>query len=280
MLPYHNIDPVAFSLGTIIDVHWYGVMYLLAFVFAWVFLRALAHRRGSQFTPHDVEDLITWLIIGVLVGGRLGYIFFYDLPVYIASPLGAFKVWNGGMSFHGGFVGVIVVLFFWSLKHRKNFLDLADFIAPGAPICLFFGRVGNFINGELWGIHTNMPWGMVFPSGGNMPRHPTQLYEGALEGIILFLILWQLAKKPRPTGFVSGVFCIGYAIFRSFCEIFRVPDPQYGYFLEYFTMGQLLCIPMLFVGIYLIMRANKLAKAPHSDDIVLEDGTVIYIKRK
>ena len=258
MLPYHNINPVAFSFGSMINVHWYGIMYMLSFLVAWLLLRTLARRQDSKFTPDDVEDLITWFILGVILGGRLGYILFYDLPTYLASPLSIFKIWNGGMSFHGGFIGVLTVIFFWCKKHKKNFLDLTDFIAPVAPIGLFFGRIGNFINGELWGVQTNLPWGIIFPYSGDLPRHPTQLYEGLLEGLLLFLILWTIAQKPRKNGFISGIFCIGYAVFRSFSEIFRVPDPQYGYFLEYFTMGQILSLPMLFLGIYLVIRANKL----------------------
>ena len=279
MLSYHDIDPVAFSLGSFFQVHWYGIMYMLAFLAGWFLLRIQAGKRGSKFTSNDVEDLLSWLILGVILGGRLGYILFYDLPVYLDSPLEVFKVWNGGMSFHGGFLGVLTVLFFWSWKHHENFLDLTDFVAPVVPVGLFFGRIGNFINGELWGMQTSLPWAMVFPSGGNIPRHPTQLYEALLEGLALFIILWTLSQRTRTNGFISGVFCVGYAVFRSFCEIFRVPDQQYGYFFDYFTMGQFLCLPMLFLGIYLLVRARKLAKSPESDTVILSDGSIIHIKR-
>lgn len=279
MLAYHDINPVAFSLGPVINVHWYGIMYMLSFFIGWVFLHISANKAESKFTPKDVEDFITWIILGVILGGRLGYIVFYDLPAYIDSPLEILKVWNGGMSFHGGFLGVLTALFAWSWKHHRNFIDLTDFIAPAVPIGLFFGRIGNFINGELWGTQSTLPWAMAFPTGGAVFRHPTQLYEGLLEGLLLFLILWGLSRKTSANGFISGVFCVGYSLTRSFCEIFRVPDPQYGYFLEYFTMGQILSLPMLFLGIYLLIRANKLTKNPKTDTVILNDGTVLRIKR-
>lgn len=276
----HDIDPVAFSIANVVSVHWYGIMYMTALLMSWFVLRLLARRHGSKLNADEVEDLVTWIILGIILGSRLGYILFYDLPHYMAYPLDMFKVWQGGMSFHGGFLGVLFVLFVWSWKKHKHFLDVTDFIAPAVPVGLFFGRMGNFLNGELWGIHSNLSWAMVFPSGGDLPRHPTQLYEGLLEGFLLFLILWILAKKPRQNGFLSGVFCIGYAVFRSTCEFFRVPDPQYGYFYEYFTMGQFLSLPMLFIGMYLVARACKLKKSPLHDEVILEDGTILYIKRK
>ncbi len=256
MLPYHNIDPVAFSIASI-NVHWYGIMYLFAFLGGWFLLRIMANYSHSKFTANQVEDLMSWLIIGVLLGGRLGYIIFYDLPSYLESPWEIFQVWRGGMSFHGGFLGVLAVLYIWSRKHKKNFVDLTDFIAPAVPLGIFFGRMGNFINGELYGNVSNMPFAMFFPHGGPYPRHPSQLYEAFLEGLLLFLILWILALKPRKRCFISGVFCVGYATFRSFCELFRVPDVQYGYFLNYLTMGQILCIPMFLLGIYLIIYAKN-----------------------
>ncbi len=256
MLPYHNIDPVAFSVASF-DVHWYGIMYLFAFLGGWLLLRVMANYKHSKFTAQEVEDLMSWLILGVLLGGRLGYIIFYDLPSYINSPLEIFQVWKGGMSFHGGFLGVLFVLFLWARKHKKNFIDLTDFIAPAVPLGIFFGRIGNFINGELFGHQSNVAWAMFFPSGGPFPRHPSQLYEAILEGLLLFIILWVLALKPRKRAYISGAFCLFYAIFRSFCELFRVPDVQYGYFLNYLTMGQILCIPMFLLGIYLIRRAKN-----------------------
>ncbi len=257
MLPYHHIDPIAFSIGPI-SVHWYGIMYLLAFISGWFLLKILAKKTFSKFSLHEVEDLVSWFVIGVLLGGRLGYILFYDLPNYLNNPIEIFQVWNGGMSFHGGFLGVLLVLFIWSKKHKKKFLDLTDFVAPTVPLGLFFGRIGNFINGELWGSQSNIAWAMFFPTGGNVPRHPSQIYEALTEGILLFIILWILAMKPQKQGIISGYFCIFYAIFRSFCEIFRVPDIQYGYFFDYLTMGQILSFPMFLLGIYLVIRAKKL----------------------
>lgn len=276
----HNIDPVAFSIANVVSVHWYGIMYMTALLASWFILHILAKRRGARLNSEEVEDLVTWIILGIILGSRLGYVLFYDLSHYISYPLDMFKVWQGGMSFHGGFLGVLSVLLIWSWKKHKNFLDVTDFIAPAVPVGLFFGRMGNFLNGELWGITTNIPWAIVFPSGGDLARHPTQLYEAFLEGVLLFVILWMLAKKPRQNGFLSGIFCIGYAFFRSMCEFFRVPDPQYGYFFEYFTMGQFLSLPMFFIGIYLIARARKLKNSPHHDEVVLEDGTILYVRRK
>lgn len=279
MLPYHNIDPVAFSLGSFVNVHWYGIMYVLAFIFGWCLLRVQAERPGALLDLKKVEDLVTWIILGVLLGGRLGYILFYDLPYYLESPLDVFRVWNGGMSFHGGFLGVALALFLWSYKHKIQFLELTDFIVPIIPLGLFFGRLGNFINGELWGLPASLPWAMQFPRGGATYRHPTQLYEALFEGILLFLVLWFLARKKHDTGFLSGLFCIGYALSRSFCEIFRVPDPQYGYFFEYITMGQILSLPMLILGILLLRNAHKHKLNPTHDTVHLADGTVLYVRR-
>lgn len=280
MLPYHNINPVALSFGSYVNVHWYGIMYVLAFLCAWFLLRVRASRPNALLDTKKVEDLVTWSIMGVLLGGRLGYVLFYDLPYYLDNPFNIFKVWNGGMSFHGGFLGVLLVCFLWGRKHKFHFLDITDFIAPVVPIGIFFGRIGNFINGELWGIRTTLPWGMQFPRGGDIYRHPTQLYEALLEGVILFLIVWILAKKEHERGFISGIFCFGYGFFRFLCEILRVPDPQYGYFLGHITMGQILCLPMLFIGIILMYNAYQLKLNPTHDTLHLSNGTILRIKIK
>ncbi len=248
MLAYHNINPVAFSIGSFLQVHWYGLMYLFAFLGGWALLRLRAKKQGSLFSVQDVEDLVTWIVLGVLLGGRLGYILFYDLPSYLEHPLEIFQIWKGGMSFHGGFIGVLVAMCYWSKKRGHNFVDTMDFIAPVVPLGLLFGRIGNFINGELWGTASNVPWAMVFPTGGNKARHPSQLYEAFTEGLLLFIILWVLSQKKRTRGYISALFCIGYATARSFCEIYRVPDAQYGYFFGFLTMGQILCIPMFILG--------------------------------
>lgn len=253
----HNLDPVLFSIKPYISIHWYGTMYFLAFVCGWLIARFFAKRPQSKFSPKNVEDLVSYVILGVILGGRLGYIVFYDLPYYLQNPLDMLKIWQGGMSFHGGFLGVLTALWLWAKKNGKSFIDLTDFIAPCVPIGLFFGRIGNFINGELWGRETTVPWAVIFPTGGSVPRHPSQLYEAGLEGALLFLILFLLALKSPKRGVVSAVFCIGYGLARCFVEFYRVPDPQYGYFLGFVTMGQILCLPMFAAGFVLLWLAKK-----------------------
>ncbi len=253
----HDFSPIAFSLGSYITVHWYGLMYVIAFFCGWLLARYFTTLPHAKFTKNDVEDLFTYVILGVLLGGRFGYVLFYDITYYLANPLDIIKIWQGGMSFHGGFLGVLTALFIWSKKHHCSYIELTDFIAPCVPIGLFFGRIGNFINGELWGLESNVSWAVLFPSGGNVPRHPSQLYEAGLEGLALFLLLFILAKKEVNKGIISGTFCIGYALARSFVEFYRVPDPQYGYIFNFITMGQILCLPMIFVGIVLFYLAKK-----------------------
>ena len=280
MLPYPAIDPVAVSFGPV-RLHWYGVMYIAAFLAAWLLGRCRAARPGSGWTADQVDDLATWAMLGVVLGARLGDILFYDLDAYLADPLEVFRVWNGGMSFHGGLVGVLSAALWWSLRHKKRFLDVTDFVAPLVPPGLFFGRLGNFINGELWGKVTTVDWGMVFPGAGELPRHPTQLYEAGLEGLLLFTILWVYSRKPRPLGAVSGLFAVLYALCRIGVEFFRLPDPQLGYlFFGWVTMGQVLCLPLLLAGVLLLAHAAYEKRHPSRDRVVLDDGSVVWIKRR
>ena len=280
MLPYPAIDPVAVSFGPV-RLHWYGVMYIAAFLAAWLLGRCRAARPGSGWTADQVDDLATWAMLGVVLGARLGYILFYDLDTYLADPLEVFRVWNGGMSFHGGLVGVLSAALWWSLRHKKRFLDVTDFVAPLVPPGLFFGRLGNFINGELCGKVTTVDWGMVFPGAGELPRHPTQLYEAGLEGLLLFTILWVYSRKPRPLGAVSGLFAVLYALCRIGVEFFRLPDPQLGYlFFGWVTMGQVLCLPLLLAGVLLLAHAAYEKRHPSRDRVVLDDGSVVWIKRR
>lgn len=243
-----DIDPVAFSIGPI-KVHWYGLMYLVGFVGAWV-LGTYRAKKTDFLTPEQVTDLIFYGALGVILGGRIGYMLFYDLPDLIHSPLTLFHVWDGGMSFHGGMLGVLTAVYFYSRHLKKSVWDISDFIAPLVPIGLAAGRVGNFINGELWGRVTTMPWGMIYPNAGPLPRHPSEVYEFLLEGVTLFLIMFFFSRKPRPRFAVSALFLLAYGSFRFFCECFRQPDPQYGYLLwGWVTMGQILSFPMIIIGI-------------------------------
>jgi len=257
MLPYPNIDPVALDLG-FLQIHWYGLMYLVGIGGAWF----LASRRLNAFDPtwskEKLSDLVFWVAMGVIVGGRLGYVLFYDLPAYIANPLLILEVWKGGMSFHGGLIGVMLATLWFARRNGKSFFELMDFIAPLVPIGLGAGRIGNFINAELWGKVSDVPWAMVFPTGGPEPRHPSQLYQFALEGVALFVILWIYSRKPRPTMAVSGLFAVCYGIFRFIVEFVRVPDAQLGYLAwGWLTMGQVLCVPMVLAGLGLMVYAYK-----------------------
>lgn len=252
---YPQIDPVALEIGPL-AIHWYGLMYLFGFVAAWLLARARANNHGWE--KSQVEDLLFYGAIGVILGGRIGYALFYDMPNVINNPLNLFKVWQGGMSFHGGLLGVLIAFWWYGRKSGRSFFEISDFIAPMVPLGLFFGRIGNFINGELWGRVSDVPWAMVFPTGGPMARHPSQLYQAMLEGLLLFVILWWFSAKNRPRAAVSGLFLLGYGSFRFVAEFFRVPDPQYGYLaFNWFTMGQLLCVPMIGAGFIMIIWAYK-----------------------
>lgn len=251
MLAYPFIDPVAFSLGPL-RVHWYGLMYLLGFILAWILGCWRVRLYRLDWTTEQVSDLIFYAALGVIIGGRLGYMLFYNTHQFIVAPWGIFKLWEGGMSFHGGLVGVAVSLWLFARKVGKPFLEVTDFIAPLVPLGLAAGRAGNFINGELWGRVATVPWAMVFPGSDGQPRHPSQLYELGLEGIVLFIVVWWYASRKRPVGCVSGIFLIGYALSRIFVEFFRQPDVQLGFIaFNWLTMGQLLSLPMLIIGLWL-----------------------------
>lgn len=251
MIAYPHLSPVAFSLGPI-QVHWYGLMYLVGFVLAWLLARWRARHYQLDFSPTAIDDIIFYAAMGVIIGGRLGYMIFYNASQWISHPLSIFKLWEGGMSFHGGLLGVIVGVWLVGRRIGKSFLEIGDFIAPLVPLGLAAGRLGNFINGELWGRPADVPWAMVFPHADNLPRHPSQLYEMGLEGIALFVLVWVYASRKRPTGAISGVFLMGYAVSRMLAECFREPDVQLGFLaFDWLTMGQLLSIPMLLAGFLL-----------------------------
>lgn len=262
MLVHPQFDPVAFSLGPL-KVHWYGLMYLLAFLqFWWLGKMRLAQRPELGMTEKGLDDLMFYGVLGVVVGGRLGEVLFYNPGYYFSHPAEIIAVWKGGMSFHGGLLGVLAAVTFWAYRHKLAWLAATDYIAPLVPLGLMFGRIGNFINGELWGrvADPDLPWAMVFPQANDgLARHPSQLYQALGEGLLLFVILWLYARKARPIGAVSGAFLIGYGVFRSLAEYFREPDA--GIFGQSYlvSMGQWLSLPMIAVGLFLLVRAYRKA---------------------
>jgi len=257
MIHYPKMNVIAFHLGPL-PVHWYGLMYLFGFISVWILALWRVKRFAYPLTSSQMADLIFYGALGVLLGGRIGFMIFYDLPVLISHPLSMVKVWDGGMSFHGGLIGCTIGLWLFVRKFKLKLLIVTDLVAPMVPIALAFGRIGNFINGELWGRVSNVPWAMIFPNAGPLPRHPSQIYEFFLEGCLLFIILWCYSLKPRPIGAVSGLFLVGYGCFRFFLEFFRQPDIQLGFVAwGWLTRGQELCVPMVIIGIILMIYAYK-----------------------
>ena len=255
-IEFPQIDPVLISLGTV-SVRWYGLMYLFGFAFAVWLANRRADRPNSGWTREQVSDLLFAGFLGVVVGGRVGYVLFYHFDLFLEDPLYLFKVWTGGMSFHGGLLGVITAMAWYGYRNKRTFFGVVDFVAPLVPFGLGMGRLGNFMNDELWGRVTDVPWAIMFPSGGYLPRHPSQLYEALLEGVVLFAILNVFIRKPRPAGAVSGLFLIGYGSFRFIVEYFREPDEHLGLFGDFISMGQILSTPMIFVGALMMLWAYK-----------------------
>lgn len=277
-LVFPQFDPVIFSLGPV-SLRWYGLMYLIGFIFAMWLAIYRANQPNSCWSKDDVENLLYTCFLGVCFGGRIGYVLFYNLPLFLDNPLYLFKIWDGGMSFHGGLIGVISVIIWFSRRRQYSVFQISDFIAPLVPFGLGTGRLGNFINGELWGrVTSNTPWAMLFPNSRNedlvlllnnpqwqllfnqygvLPRHPSQIYEMLLEGIVLFTILNWFIRQPRPMGSVSGLFLICYGIFRIVVEFFRQPDIQLGLFNGIISMGQILSFPMIVAGIIIMIWAYR-----------------------
>ncbi|MFQ5937512.1 MAG: prolipoprotein diacylglyceryl transferase [Acidiferrobacterales bacterium] len=248
MLKAPYIDPIAIKFGPV-GIHWYGLMYVIGFIAGWWLGVYRASRPGSGWRKEEISDLLVYAALGAVLGGRLGYVIFYNPGHYLAHPLEVFQIWKGGMSFHGGLAGVILAMFLYAWKTQRSPIAVTDFIAPLVPIGLGAGRIGNFINHELWGRVTDLPWGMIFRGAGPEPRHPTQLYEFALEGVALFVILWLYSAKPRPVGAVSVMFLLCYAIFRIAVEFVREPDAHIGYLaFGWLTMGHALSLLMILVA--------------------------------
>jgi phosphatidylglycerol:prolipoprotein diacylglycerol transferase len=261
MLIHPDIDPVALHLGPL-AVRWYGLTYLLGFWGAWRAGLLRARMPHVAWPPERVGDLLFYVVMGVILGGRIGYTFFYNFDqqgqlVFLHDPLVIFRIWEGGMSFHGGLLGVIVAFMVFARHQKLKFFEISDFTMPLLPIGLFTGRIGNFINGELWGAPTDLPWGMVFQRADSLPRHPSMLYEAGLEGLLLFTILWWFGSSPRPRMALSGLFLVVYASGRTLVEFVRVPDAQLGYLFgsSWITMGMTLCVPMFLAGLCMLVLA-------------------------
>ena len=261
----HNFDPILIDLG-FLQIRWYSISYILGILIGWIYANRIIKSTTSneynfiQITTKQFDDLIIYLVIGIILGGRLGYVIFYNLDYYSQNLLEVFKLWHGGMSFHGGLVGVIISIIIFSKITKVNFFKFSDIVSCVAPIGIFLGRIANFINGELYGKITTLPWGIVFPNAGNLLRHPSQIYEAALEGIFLFLIINYLALKKEliyKTGFISAFFLIAYSVLRIFSEIFREPDIQLGLLFNSFSMGTLLSLLTIIVGLFIVKSLKK-----------------------
>lgn len=253
---FSQIDPVAFSLGPL-SVRWYGLMYLFGFAFAMWLAGRRADAPNSGWTRNEVSDLLFYGFLGVILGGRIGYVLFYNFDLFLANPTYLFKIWTGGMSFHGGLIGVITAMIWFAHKTKRHFFTVADFVAPLIPFGLGVGRIGNFMNGELWGRVTDVPWAIIFPEAGPEPRHPSQLYQFALEGVVLFIILNLFWRKNPPRGAISGMFLLFYGLFRFLVEFVRQPDSQLGLYFQEISMGQILSTPMIIIGALMIWVAYK-----------------------
>ena len=270
MIAYPKIDPIAFSLGPL-SVHWYGLTYMAGFALALWLGTKRAKASAGLWKPEQISDLVFYGAVGVVLGGRVGYVLFYHFDYFLRDPVWLFKVWSGGMSFHGGLLGVLLAMFLYGRSQGKSFFQVTDFIAPLVPLGLGLGRIGNFIGGELWGRVTDVPWAMVFPTDpSKLPRHPSQLYQFLLEGVVLFSVLWWFSAKPRPRMAVSGLFLLIYGLVRIVVEFVRQPDPQLGFIaFDWLTMGQLLSLPMVVLGIGLMVWGVKrypLENGMNSDD--------------
>lgn len=257
MLRYPSIERVAIQIGPI-KIYWYAMMYLLGFAFAWGLATFRAQKLKLGWTKEIIGDFIFYCAIGIILGGRLGYVLFYDFSYFLHHPLYILATWLGGMSFHGALIGLLITLFFFARKVKLHFLTITDFTAPLAPLGIALGRIGNFINSELWGRVTTVSWGMVSQEGGLLPRHPSQLYESLAEGILIFIVVWLYSAKPRPQGTVSALFILLYGIARFGCEFFREPDQHIGFVaFNWLTIGQLLCLPMIIIGIIMLILFRK-----------------------
>lgn len=257
---FPDIDPVFLRLGPL-EFRWYGLMYILGFSSAYLIIKKAVRQRGIPLTKEDLGDMIFTVALGIILGGRLGYILFYNFAFYIANPFKLIAVWEGGMSFHGGLVGAVVAGILFCRKKELAFMSMADIAALTAPVGLMFGRIGNFINGELYGRVTDLPWGIVFRDGGSLPRHPSQLYEAFLEGPLTLLIVWAVWRKNRPAGTVLWSFIACYGLCRSLVELVREPDQQLGLFGGIISMGQILSLPMFVLGLAMVWNLNRSVKS-------------------